>query len=133
MSDIAELLTRLDKVTGKHPQWQARCPAHKDKSPSLSIKEVEDGKILLHCFAGCGASDIMDAIGMSLSDLFPKADGRKDWRKDYKLKKSIIDVKRVAFLKEISYLYQIQQLQEALNGQSKLLRDALVKSGITYV
>lgn len=133
MNDIAELLTRLDKVTGKPPHWRARCPACFDKSPSLGIKEVEDGKILLHCFAGCGPSDIMDAIGMSLSDLMPKTDGRKDWRKDLNVKKSIIEIERVSFLKEISYIYQIQELQKSLDGQAKLLRAALVKSGVTYV
>lgn len=114
MSDIAELLTRLDKVTGKFPQWQARCPAHKDRSPSLRIKEVEDGKILIHCHAGCGASDIMDAIGMSLIDLMPEKDGRKDWRKEYSRKKTIDEVERISFLKEIHYLHQIQKLEAEL-------------------
>lgn len=67
---IEELLTRLDKVSGKYPKWKAVCPAHEDRSPSLAISEAPDGTILIHCFAGCGAGDIMDAIGMSLSDLF---------------------------------------------------------------
>lgn len=67
---IEELLTRLDKVSGKHPKWMAICPAHEDRSPSLVISETPEGTILIHCFAGCGAGDIMDAIGMSLSDLF---------------------------------------------------------------
>lgn len=130
MADIAELLTRLDKVRGKHPKWQALCPAHLDKSPSLTISQAEDGKILIHCFAGCGAGDIMDAIGMSLKDLFPKDDGRKDWRKERDRKRTIADVERVAFLKEVSYLYQIQKLQEALFGQTRL-REELEKAGIT--
>lgn len=67
---IEELLTRLDTVSGKHPKWMAICPAHEDRSPSLAISETPEGTILIHCFAGCGAGDIMDAIGMSLSDLF---------------------------------------------------------------
>lgn len=50
----------------------ARCPAHGDKSPSLSLRETEDGRILVHCFAGCGAVDVLDAIGLELSDLFPE-------------------------------------------------------------
>ena len=47
------LLSRLDgvKKTG-HGQWIARCPAHEDRSPSLSIAEKDD-RVLVHCHAGC--------------------------------------------------------------------------------
>ena len=68
-----ELLTRLEKVRPTGPdRWLARCPAHEDRNPSLSIRETEGGTVLLHCFAGCGASDVVAALGLSLSDLFPK-------------------------------------------------------------
>jgi len=49
----------------------ARCPAHDDRSPSLSIRETNDGTILLKCFAGCGAADVVAAVGLTLADLFP--------------------------------------------------------------
>lgn len=49
--------------------WQARCPAHEDKSPSLSIRETDD-KILIHCFSGCAPASICEALGLSLKDLF---------------------------------------------------------------
>jgi hypothetical protein len=72
MSKIDNLLSRLGKVqkTGKD-SWKCRCPAHQDKSPSLTIKEDMDGKILINCFAGCGALEVLGAIGMDYSDLFP--------------------------------------------------------------
>ena len=54
--------------------WQALCPSHDDKSPSLSIKETNDGTMLLRCWAGCSATDIVSAMGLQLSDLFPKVD-----------------------------------------------------------
>lgn len=72
MSAAAKILDRLDRVkqtaAGK---WLARCPAHEDGSPSLSIREV-DGKLLVYCFAGCGAVDVMEAVGLSLSDLYER-------------------------------------------------------------
>lgn len=72
-SPIDRLLTRLDRLkqTGCG-QWIARCPAHQDKSPSLSIKQCDDGTILLHDFAGCSPSDVLAAVGMTLADLFPE-------------------------------------------------------------
>ena len=67
------LLAHLEAVkrTGAG-RWIARCPAHEDKSPSLSIRETEDGKTLLHCFAGCSVHEVVDALGLELSDLFPQ-------------------------------------------------------------
>jgi hypothetical protein len=52
--------------------WIAQCPAHEDRSPSLSIGEGRDGRILLHCFGGCTSEAVCDSLGLSLSDLFPE-------------------------------------------------------------
>lgn len=41
--------------------WMAKCPAHADNNPSLSIRDA-DGKVLLHCHAGCTQHDVIDAI-----------------------------------------------------------------------
>ena len=43
------------------PGWLARCPAHDDNDPSLSISE-RTGKLLVHCFAGCDQQDVIDAL-----------------------------------------------------------------------
>jgi hypothetical protein len=42
--------------------WVARCPAHRDRHPSLSIAEGADGRLLLRCFAGCNCSAIRNAL-----------------------------------------------------------------------
>jgi hypothetical protein len=66
------LLSRLNKVRGRGPgQWSAQCPAHDDKGPSLSIKELPDGRVLLHCFAGCSVEDVVATAGVAVADLFP--------------------------------------------------------------
>ena len=49
-SDFAALLNARRIGQGK---WQGRCPAHADRSPSLSVAEGQDGRVLVHCFAGC--------------------------------------------------------------------------------
>lgn len=48
----------------------ARCPAHEDRSPSLSIHEGQDGRTLIHCFAGCSVESVCDALKIKVSDLF---------------------------------------------------------------
>jgi hypothetical protein len=52
-------------------RWLARCPSHEDKRPSLAVRELTDGRVLVHCFAGCGAGDVIGAVGMSFEELFP--------------------------------------------------------------
>jgi hypothetical protein len=70
MSQLENLLSRLTKVKGRNGAYTACCPAHEDKSPSLAIRE-QDGKIILHCFAGCAVGNIVGAVGMDMTDLFP--------------------------------------------------------------
>jgi len=67
------LLSRLRGVrrTGAD-RWIARCPAHDDRTPSLSIRELDDGRVLLHCFAGCAAADVLAAVGLEMDALFPE-------------------------------------------------------------
>lgn len=65
------LLARLDRVKATGPErWIARCPSHTDRSPSLSIRELPDGRVLVYCFAGCEVGAILDALGLELADLF---------------------------------------------------------------
>jgi hypothetical protein len=72
MTPIEAIISRLEKVRpGRSGQWSACCPAHKDKSPSLSIRETDEGSVLIYCFSGCSVNSIVESIGLSLSDLFP--------------------------------------------------------------
>jgi len=57
--------------------WSAKCPAHEDKNPSLSVDKGVDGRVLMTCHAGCPVEAITDALGLSLGDLFSKTDGTK--------------------------------------------------------
>jgi putative DNA primase/helicase len=60
---LAEVLARLESMRPCAAGWVARCPAHPDTKPSLSIREGEDGKVLTKCFAGCDYRTIIDALG----------------------------------------------------------------------
>jgi len=74
---LERLLNCLTKVKGRKGSWTAACPAHQDKSPSLAVRQVEDGRILLHCFGGCSVHDVLGAVGMDMSDLFPDSGENK--------------------------------------------------------
>ena len=69
------LLDRLDGVRETGPdRWIAKCPAHEDASPSLSIRKTDD-RLLIHDFAGCAVYDVLAAVGLELGDLFdPRID-----------------------------------------------------------
>ena len=69
---VDSFLAQLSKVrkTG-NGQWTAACPCHQDRSPSLSIRETDDGRVLIHDFGGCSVEDVLGAVGMTFDDLFP--------------------------------------------------------------
>lgn len=70
---IEDILSKFEGVEQKAPNsWMARCPAHGDKNPSLSITLKDDGKVLMHCFTGCTVEEICAAAGLKLSDLMPE-------------------------------------------------------------
>lgn len=87
---VGLLLDRLEGVKRSGKGWIARCPAHKDRSASLSVAEGRDGRVLMKCFAGCEALAVVRAIGLELADLFPervtdtspegRAAAREAWR-----------------------------------------------------
>jgi CHC2 zinc finger len=67
--NLRRLLASLNRVGPSGAGWIACCPAHQDRSPSLSIKEQND-RILLHCFAGCSVEAICVAVHFNIKDLF---------------------------------------------------------------
>lgn len=74
---IELVLRGLSGVRQRQPgQWSARCPAHDDRGPSLSVRETSDKAVLLHCFAGCTVHDITALLGLDMADLYPPRDSR---------------------------------------------------------
>lgn len=90
---VQDLLSRLDRVKRTGPDsWSARCPSHDDKGPSLSIRETDDGTVLLHCFAGCSVHEVVQAAGVKIEDLFPpKQTNAKPQRRPFPAE-SVIEV-----------------------------------------
>jgi hypothetical protein len=81
MSAIEILLSRLDSVRQvKANGWMSKCPAHNGEGRSLAITDKDNGYILIHCFAHeCEAGDILAAVGMTVSDLFPERLPDRSW------------------------------------------------------
>ncbi|UVM55370.1 AAA family ATPase [Pseudomonas sp. B21-012] len=69
---LSVLLSRMKGVKQHGDSFMAVCPAHQDKSPSLSLSRAGDGSALVHCFAGCKTQDVLGAVGLATRDLFPE-------------------------------------------------------------
>jgi len=71
--DVELILSRLRKCkrTGDG-SWIACCPAHEDRTPSFTVRQLEDGRILMHCFGGCEISSVLDALGLKFADVMPE-------------------------------------------------------------
>jgi len=74
---IDAVIHRLERVKSTGPgTWLASCPTprheHGDRSRGLSIREGDDGRVLIHCHAGCPVDEVVGAIGLQLQDMFPQ-------------------------------------------------------------
>ena len=68
---IEMMLGRLRGVRRAGNGYLALCPCHDDHEPSLSVRQADDGHILLHCWAGCETKSVLAALGLVWADLFP--------------------------------------------------------------
>src|SRR5919106_2765137 len=75
LADFEDVLDKLEVASRNGEKAISFCPAHDDcNNPSLSLK-AENGRLLLHCFAGCRPEDIVSEIGLHMKDLFVKGGG----------------------------------------------------------
>jgi len=141
---IGNFLNKLEKVKGSKGRWTACCPAHVDRSPSLAITETDDGRILLKCFAGCSAYEIVKAVGMDLTDLFPndnninylKANnqGNKPVRRPFYASDLLKIIQFEALLTSIA-AFDLSQGREISTEDRKRLKTALsrINEAVSYI
>jgi hypothetical protein len=67
--DLQTVIAQLEGVRKNGAGYMARCPAHDDRTPSLSVSEGKNGGVVLHCHAGCTVEAITAALGMTPADL----------------------------------------------------------------
>ena len=75
--ELTELVRILARKAGKSVKKSGSgyigcCPAHDDLSPSLSLCEGDEGKLLINCFTGCSPENICGSLGIAIDDLFPE-------------------------------------------------------------
>ena len=80
-----EFISRFPDARKTANGWLAQCPGHEDRRASLSISQGDDGRILLHCFAGCETKDIASKIGFTIKDLMPSTNGNGHKKSNNKL------------------------------------------------
>jgi hypothetical protein len=76
-----DVSSRLEGIRPSGDSWTARCPAHDDRSPSLTITVKDDGKLLLHCHAGCEQTAVLEAINATPQLLNPAWEENRDERR----------------------------------------------------
>ncbi|MFG1839107.1 DUF3987 domain-containing protein [Micromonospora sp. NPDC049175] len=125
---IDRVLDALRDTTGlvrqSGGQWQARCPAHEDRNPSLSVRAIE-GSVLLHCHAGCDTLDVLAALDMTPRDLYDEPSGNELARYQYtdaagRPTRTVhrLDGKRFTQSgdKRVPELYRLPRVVEAVNA-----------------
>lgn len=69
---IESFLSRLNKVRSNgNGKYMAQCPCHADKTASLAINDMGDGRILINCFAGCDTYSILRSVSLDWDAVMP--------------------------------------------------------------
>jgi putative DNA primase/helicase len=75
MNPLELVRTRLEQhgcsPRGNGDKFECQCPVHDDRTPSLTVGLGGEGKVLLHCHAGCPTDRILEALNLSWTDLYP--------------------------------------------------------------
>ena len=74
---VQRVLDSLDRVQETSSGWIACCPCHDDSTPSLSISEGDDGRVLLYCHAGCPLDFLLEGLSLEPRDLFARRTRRR--------------------------------------------------------
>jgi hypothetical protein len=88
--DALEAASCRPRGGGGERSWVARCPVsghgqgRGDRNPSLSVVVGDDGRVLVHCHAGCPTEIVVSAIGLTLRDLFPREDAPHRRHRSYR-------------------------------------------------
>jgi hypothetical protein len=108
-------------------RWKARCPAHNDRSPSLSIREGDDGRVLVLCRAGCTLDSILAALKLRRRDLFagppPSPEQQAALRAAREARERAARAERKARLRALAGVEKLQAVVNALGAKLARLPD----------
>lgn len=100
-------------------KWVCRCPAHEDRSPSLSITEGDDGRVLMHCFAGCEIDTICNRLMIDIVDLFPPREERPNYTARQGKSNRITYLQALQLIKQETYIVWMAAQNLAAGHQLK--------------
>jgi putative DNA primase/helicase len=66
---LTEVLDKVEEIKQVGTGWSGKCPAHDDKTASLSISVGENNRLLMHCHAGCSFFAVAEALEIEPADL----------------------------------------------------------------
>jgi hypothetical protein len=122
----AQIATSLKARKIGKGRWMGRCPAHRERTGSLSITEMGGGKTRLHCFGGCSQRAVLDALGLKWRDLNP------DTRIDPEVIRQIkaVENKRQAEREYRTYLlWELRKRISFWNRRSQALGKSMANGG----
>lgn len=114
-ADVAARLSKSGKGRSKKSGdgWMAPCPAHDDRTPSLSLKNNAEGRLLWHCFGGCEAEDVKRALVAVLGGEEPPA---KSEGSDTRAREKVKNPKEVVFPVPRDAGFSIEDFQHSTYG-----------------
>lgn len=82
-SPVYKIISRLECVRKVPNGYRAMCPAHYGTLPNLLVSQTDDGRVSIHCYAGCTVKEVLGAIHLEPEDLKQGATRRKPMPPDH--------------------------------------------------
>jgi putative DNA primase/helicase len=111
--DIARALEGRKSGNG----WMVRCVAHEDRNPSMSITPGDDGRPLVHCFAGCSQDAVVGAL--RAQGLWPESTSQSTLMRESKASWPVITATYGYADERGNLLYQVVRREPGRDGRKK--------------
>ena len=140
MSAADRLLPRLHAVRPiGDDRWIARCPAHEDRRPSLTIRRTAD-RVLVHCWAGCTYQDILAALNIGSGSALFDDDRHKPNPEAWKQKAAADIIRRWLTAEQIRVSRELRardyfagEVHDAVRGGAMTEGEAWESLALAYV
>jgi hypothetical protein len=119
-AEFASLLHARPVGRGK---WLGLCPAHRDRSPSLSIGAGQGGRVIAFCFAGCALTAVLNAMGLRLRDLFSTESRSLDQKRWLEAYRARAEATGRVMSEAAAEAYQLEMFVNALGAELARLPD----------
>lgn len=125
-SPVYKIISRLECVRKVPNGYTAMCPAHYGTLPNLWVSQADDGRVSIHCYAGCTIKEVLGAIHLEPEDLNQGKTRRNPMQPDHF---EYLEILHSPIMKDTLYLLNLE-LETILAGLQRAIQEPIATQDI---